>query len=416
MEKYRRNLPTISRREFLRLSGFAALGIGLAGCATNPELAQTDLPLTMTPSTTTASSPTATIEPTATSTATITPEPSQTPNPTPDLTTLRGLANALEIQIGTQLVADVPVLIPLIRREYNFGVVNGPWRLREKSPGVFKWGPSDDRANLAKKNEVKARFHHIFDAVDVPDWLVQGNYTREEFAAHMKKWVKTLAQHFDTEFPGVIEQYNVVNEIHTADREDYFYRVFGFDYVKMAFEFTREAFSKASKMPRLLYSDTGNLDSDPYNGRQTELTMKFTEMLRTEGLVDGVSVQGHIRASTPPDKSDMVKTFRAYGLPVYITECDVSLVKIGGSQEKRFQLQADIFQSVVEAALDSGVCNSITFWDTGDQYSWFEQPEFKMHPLAGSDADPTLFDDQLQPKPAYFAVFNVLKNQLTKRT
>jgi endo-1,4-beta-xylanase len=167
-------------------------------------------------------------------------------------------------------------------------------------------------------------------------------------------------------------------------------------------------------MPKLLYSDTRNIASDPYNGRNTELTLKFMDMLKTEELVDGIAVQEHIGASNPPDKSDMIKTLQAYGLPIYITECDVSLVKNGGSQEKRYNLQADIYRSIVEEALDSGVCKSITFWDTGDKYSWLEQPEFQNHLLGGPDADPTLFDEQLKPKPAYFAVQNVLKACLSK--
>jgi endo-1,4-beta-xylanase len=70
--------------------------------------------------------------------------------------------------------------------------------------------------------------------------------------------------------------------------------------------------------------------------------------------------------------------------------------------------QAQIYKSVLEACLESQVCKSFTFWVVGDKYSFLEKPEFANVKGASLDADPTMFDDELNPKPAYFAIRDML--------
>jgi endo-1,4-beta-xylanase len=147
----------------------------------------------------------------------------------------------------------------------------------------------------------------------------------------------------------------------------------------------------------------------------TETTREAVNRLKSKGLISGNSGVGlhmHLDAADPPDKADVINTMRGYGVPVYITELDVNLRNVSGSPEQRYATQAKIFREAVEACLESGVCRSITFWDIGDKYSWIETDKgySKYSPVG----DPTPFDDDLQPKPAYFAVKAVLQKQLSK--
>ena len=116
----------------------------------------------------------------------------------------------------------------------------------------------------------------------------------------------------------------------------------------------------------------------------------------------------HVDGSNPPRKQDLIEAFRSYGVPVYITEFDVNMSNVSESAEERNEIQARIYREVVEACLESGVCQQIWFWDVYDKYSWLDERR-------GGDpkADPTMFDDNLQPKPAYYAVSVTLQNRIS---
>ena len=146
-------------------------------------------------------------------------------------------------------------------------------------------------------------------------------------------------------------------------------------------------------------------------------------------MIDGVGIQMHLLRFNDnlPTYQELLNTFNAYkqiGVPVYITEMDVNMQNIPGSEvelelvgidptslpagagshTKRMLIQAQIYRTAIMAALDSENVESITFFTIGDNFSWLNQ-------VNGPDSDGTLFNDQLQPKPAYYAVLQPLLKQ-----
>jgi endo-1,4-beta-xylanase len=79
---------------------------------------------------------------------------------------------------------------------------------------------------------------------------------------------------------------------------------------------------------------------------------------------------------------------------------------VPGTQEERYAKQAEIYKEMLEACLESGVCKSFTVWGIGDKYSWIETQEW--YSEYSPEGIPTLFDDNLKPKPAYFAIRDIL--------
>ena len=65
---------------------------------------------------------------------------------------------------------------------------------------------------------------------------------------------------------------------------------------------------------------------------------------------------------------------------------------------------------MVRAVLESKSCNSITLWDGSDKYSWFNVAN-----AFPGYIDACMFDADMQPKPAYHAVVNVMKEYLNKQ-
>jgi endo-1,4-beta-xylanase len=62
---------------------------------------------------------------------------------------------------------------------------------------------------------------------------------------------------------------------------------------------------------------------------------------------------------------------------------------------------------MLEACLESGVCKGFTIWGFSDKDSvWETQKDIDGY---SPKADPLLYDDNFSPKPAYFAVLEVLR-------
>ena len=63
---------------------------------------------------------------------------------------------------------------------------------------------------------------------------------------------------------------------------------------------------------------------------------------------------------------------------------------------------------MLEACLESGVCDSFATWGISDSTSWIT---CAYHTCVNEpQADPLMFDQDFNPKPAYFAVRDALAN------
>ena len=115
----------------------------------------------------------------------------------------------------------------------------------------------------------------------------------------------------------------------------------------------------------------------------------------------------HILGDQPPDQADVIGTLQNYGIPIDITSMDVDLRNVKGTDSEREQVQADIYKKMLLACLESKVCQSFSVWGIGDKYSWLEYPPSASY--ISLNAAPTPFDDDLNPKPAYYAMLDVLQ-------
>lgn len=130
-------------------------------------------------------------------------------------------------------------------------------------------------------------------------------------------------------------------------------------------------------------------------------THEIVTRLKSKGLIDGVGLEMHLDGTKQFTKQDVIATMKSYGVPVYVTEIDVDLAHVPGTREERYAHQAQVYGNMLAACLESGVCKSFAVWGIGDKYSWLERNS--------SNADATLFDDELNPKPAYLALLDILR-------
>jgi endo-1,4-beta-xylanase len=278
-------------------------------------------------------------------------------------------------------------------KEFNLAQVSAvSWSRLEPTRGQIDFSIADAQVALAQSKQQTICGDSLLLAASpyIPDWLAKGNFSREELAQILRDHLVQVI----SRYRGRISQYVVAEDPYPAYEQDVFYPKFGYDYIDLAFQIARETDPSAVLIFNLLNNETSS-------GTMTPLTRQIVQRLKSKGLIDGVGVEMHLDANKSYAKQDVIATMQSYGVPVYVTEIDVNLKDVPGTQEERYAKQAKIYGDMFAACLESGVCKSFSVWDIGDKYSWLERES--------PNADPTPFDNNLNPKPAYFALLDLLR-------
>jgi endo-1,4-beta-xylanase len=244
----------------------------------------------------------------------------------------------------------------------------------------------------------------------LPDWLVKSRYSRDEYRQILKDHVQTLVGRYQ----GKVSEWSIANEASSRSLHsgaDLWADKIGPEYIEMAFRWAREADPNAT----LIFNDDNNQSPQDLKSRQIVTQMYDTvKELKSKGVpIDGVGMQMHLllpwNSQLLPKKHDVITTMRMFadlGVKIYITEFDVNLHSIQGSKEFRWDFEAKLYRDMAEACVESGVCQSFSTWGISDATSWITCTEWWCVKLP--DADPLMFDRDLQPKPAYYAVRDAL--------
>jgi endo-1,4-beta-xylanase len=233
---------------------------------------------------------------------------------------------------------------------------------------------------------------HLVWGWGVPEWIKNGGYNRDQLIQIMEAHIVTVMNRYK----GIIGAYTVVNEINNGSWE-WWYQQLGYDYLKIAFQKARETDPSAV----LIYNNWGNHTKDSQYYVKTKQDIDF---LKSMNLVDAVGVQLHLWSGRPT-KNDVIDALISYGLPVWITEFDSLQYEQLSDPE---QEQADITKSMIEAALESGVCHCFTNWGVSDKNSFWN--DYYDHYYK-----PCLWDDNNNPKQNYYAIQYALgKNVICK--
>ena len=276
----------------------------------------------------------------------------------------------------------------------------------------YAWRDADSIVAFVKRNKMKMRGHTLVWHAQTPNWLftnAQGDtVSREVLLQRMKDHITTVVNRYK----GSIYAWDVVNEAIDDNNEKYFrntpfLRIIGEDFIAKAFEYAHAADPKA-----ILF----------YNDYNTEIPGKRDRIYRlVKGLKDagvpihGVGLQGHWSVNNPSreELEKSINMFSSLGLQVQVTELDVSVYagRQGGQltrgqrdttatytpemeqqQREKYKMIFDVFRQ------NKGKLTGITFWNISDRYSWLDMRGRKNFPL--------LFDQQLQPKKAFWDVVN----------
>lgn len=347
-------------------------------------------------------------------TATLTPPTVSPSSPTPELSqndclsddSLRSLACRRNFLIGSAVrswrLSENPEYAETLAREFN--LMTDEYMLKftpiHPEPDVYDFEMGDLLMDFAEQNDMQIRGHTLIWHIETPDWVNDGDWTREQLIEIMREHIHTVVGRYKDH----IAFWDVINEGIDDESLQLFpskwMEVIGAEYVELAFQFAHEADPDAL----LFYNDYGGEGL----GEKSDAIYMLLKDLRSRNVpVHGVGLQMHVTIDDYPSQSELranIRRLAELGLIVHITEMDVAIPE--PVTPENFNQQAEIYRSVLEVCLSEPACQAFVTWGYTDKYSWISETDY---PQFQNLAAGCLFDSLLQPKPAYYAVHQELE-------
>lgn len=289
-----------------------------------------------------------------------------------------------------------------LKREFNILVAENAFKWDSIHPGqnIYNFADTDAMVAFAEANGMKIRGHTLVWYNQLPGWLTNGNFTRDEVINLLRDHINTVMGRYK----GRILAWDVVNEgiddqtggLRTAS---FWYQKIGPDYIRLAFEFAHEADPAA----RLYYNDYSAEDM----GQKANVVYNLLRDLKAAGVpVDGVGWQMHLLNGFHITDANWqnAERLQALGLEMMVTELDVRARVLLSTAD--LQTQAESYREVADFCLRQPNCKALVTWGFTDKYSWIPG----VFPGMG---DALIFDANYQPKPAYQSLQAMLQAGLT---
>lgn len=308
---------------------------------------------------------------------------------------LRSLAQNRALGIGTAVnvraIRNEYIYRQVLAREFNTMTPENDMKFEILQPErhAYTFTKADTIVAFAEENQMQLRGHTLVWHNQLPKWLTEGKFSREELLSILREHIQTVVSHYR----GKLIAWDVVNEAVADDgslRNTIWLRLIGPEYIDLAFRWAHEADPKV----RLFYNDYGGEGL----GKKSDAIFRLVRDLQQRGVpIQGVGLQMHVGIDSAPNPEDVaanMKRLAALGLEVDITEMDVKIQDATGTLAERFALQARIYQDMLRVCLSALNCKAFVMWGFTDNYSWI--PGLTKKPDA-----PLIFDKFYRPKPAY---------------
>ncbi len=256
----------------------------------------------------------------------------------------------------------------------------------------------------AKANGIKVHGHTFVWHSQTPEAFFHEQYdigapfvSREVMLARLEHFMQQTFDWLEENYPGVVVSYDVCNEVISDSngqlRTSNWKTVVGDDYVARAFEIARRC---APSTVKLYLNDYNTAMTTKLNGIH-----RLLNTLIEEGNIDGYGFQMHHSLNSPTvyQIRAAVENIAQTGLSLRVSEMDIG---VNGSTEYNFKEQAKMYRAIMDLLLEhADQVEAVQVWGLTDNRSW------------RAANLPLLFDEKLQPKPAFWALVDptYLENQ-----
>jgi len=306
--------------------------------------------------------------------------------------------------------------VPLILQQFGSLTAENSMKMGPIHPkeNEYFWKDADSIAAFATRNHLKLRGHNLCWHNQTPTWLFKdadnNQVSKSVLLQRLKEHITTVVKRYK----GVIYAWDVVNEAISDKPDEYlrnslWYQICGEEYIAKAFQYAHEADPDAL----LFYNDYNEI-----NPVKREKIYKLVKGLIDAGIpIHGIGLQGHWAVNEPSigQLDSTLQRFASLGLKIQVTELDISVYPkehnsrasnsadidtLFSAQKEQQQLEVykmsfELFRKYREHI------SGITFWNISDRRSWLDN-----FPVKNRKDYPLLFDQQLQPKKAYWEVVN----------
>lgn len=299
--------------------------------------------------------------------------------------------------VGTAIQAaqiDDPALSRLIAAQVS--QLTPEWEMKMEyivqDDGRFRFDAPDRIAAFAKAHGLRFFGHTLVWYAQKPPAFERLDETRANFGQAYRNYILAVVGRYRGQTVG----WDVVNEAIEEDGEGWrdslwSQRLGRLDHMVRAFEHAREADPDA-----VLFLNDYNLESLP---KKRASFLKLAEALLVAGApLTGLGTQTHVAADLPAGAiTAAIKDLASLGLPVHVSEMDVSLTRAKGllpNRDEHLASQKRLYAEAGEAfaALPARQRFAFTHWGLRDRDSWLRREN-------AADA-PLLFDDAGRAKAA----------------
>jgi endo-1,4-beta-xylanase len=329
--------------------------------------------------------------------------PGDSPSPALDAgPSLRSLAEKRGLRIGAAVFPEGlndPAYAHLLAQEFNLLIPETVMRLKyvQPEPGRFDFSQADSLVAFAQANHMEVYGHVLVWDGDLPAWITEHSFTRDEMIQLLCTHIKTVVNHYR----GQIYAWIVVNEAFDDNgqlRDTLYMHSIGPDYIAMAFQWANEADPSAILVLNETFAEGMN--------RKSQAVYALAQGLLARDIpIHAIGLQMHVILGGRPTSDELLANLQritALGLDAHITEMDIRTQYSPDPPQVIATQEAETYRQALAACLQVPGCRVFATWGLTDRYSWIKW-------LTGHPDAPLLFDQNFQPKPAYFALLDLLK-------
>ena len=317
------------------------------------------------------------------------------------------------VNMGNLNTARNPKDMEIILTNYNSITAENDFKPVSVQPQEGQWNfeNADAIADFCRANGIKLRGHCLVWHNQIGRWMFQDKdadgtnvpASKEKLYERLKTHITTVVQRYSD----IVYCWDVVNEAVTdsanaADplRPSQWKQIAGGDeFIRKAFEYAHEADPNAL----LFYND--------YNAavpaKRDKIYNMVKEMKEAGVPIDGIGMQGHYSIYGPSfeDIEAAIVKYSEIVDHIQLTEVDIRVNKQSGGSlnmnregeelnAERQQMFNDRYAGLFEVLRrHADVVDVVTFWNVSDRDTWL-----------GTSNYPLLFDQNAEPKEAYYLV------------
>ncbi len=237
------------------------------------------------------------------------------------------------------------------------------WNKVRPAPGVYDFSQANAVAAFVQAHGM-LRGHTLVWYNANPPWFEWLSLSREEALAMLRDHIHTVIRHYQTNYPGLVKEWDVVNEPVSDDvglRSNVWTQWIGTDYIEHAFRYAAEVADPDVKLILNEYF-ISNAPTRPGSGcgghlKCRQLRSLVARLVRKGVRIDAIGLQGHLWL-TPvelPDLGPLTSWIGKLGLTWQVSELDAGIPPTNDAR-LRFR-QAAAFRRVTQSCLRDRWCS-----------------------------------------------------------